>query len=94
MENLIVTIKGDKTGPHKVTRFFYEQENYDILVFEGDDVANKVFCNLGGATSVEVSAQNQPLGLYTLLTASANEMVLVKGDAETAQRLMKSPPPV
>ncbi|WP_105582562.1 hypothetical protein [Cronobacter turicensis] len=86
MENVIVTIVGSETPPLEAKRAFNEAEGMEYLEIEGDDILQRVFRHLDGAISVEVHAQDQSLGLFTLLSGSTNKIVLAKGDPESIQR--------
>jgi|GEM_PF-4670516 len=85
MEQVIVTIEGCDIGPLKAERAVYEQEGFETLMFETEDVAGfsdrsvaeLIYRNLNGANVLDVRVHNQPLGFYTLCYANHDRLVLV-----------------
>jgi len=80
MEEIIVTIIGSNFPAMSASKFYDEEDDVDYIEIKGDGISQALFRNISQGTSVELHSQLKSLGYYTLITATADMVLLAKGD--------------
>ena len=80
MEEIIVTIIGSNFPVMPASRFYDEEDDVDYIEIKGDSISQELFRNISQGTSLELHSQLKSLGYYTLITATADMVLLARGD--------------
>ncbi|MDR6298261.1 hypothetical protein [Pantoea dispersa] len=80
MEEIIVTIIGSNFSAMPASRFYDEEDDVDYIEIKGDGISQALFRNISQGTSVELHSKLKSLGYYTLITATADMVLLARGD--------------
>ncbi|GAL58456.1 hypothetical protein EV102420_11_00260 [Pseudescherichia vulneris NBRC 102420] len=80
MEEIIVTIIGSNFPAMSASKFYDEEDDVEYIEIKGDGISQELFKNISQGTSVELYSELKSLGFYTLITATADMVLLAKGD--------------
>jgi hypothetical protein len=80
MDEIIVTIIGSNFPAISASKFYDEEDDVEYIEIKGDGISQELFKNISQGTSVELYSELKSLGFYTLITATADMVLLAKGD--------------
>ncbi|MDY0886297.1 hypothetical protein [Kosakonia sp. CFBP8986] len=80
MDEIIVTIIGSNFPAISASKFYDEEDDVEYIEIKGDGISQELFKNISRGTSVELYSELKSLGFYTLITATADMVLLAKGD--------------
>lgn len=80
MDEVIVTIIGSNFPAMSASKFYDEEDDVEYIEIKGDGISQELFKNISQGTSVELYSELKSLGFYTLITATADMILLAKGD--------------
>lgn len=80
MDEVIVTIIGSNFPAISASKFYDEEDDVEYIEIKGDGISKELFKNISQGTSVELYSELKSLGFYTLITATADMVLLAKGD--------------
>ncbi|WP_313353644.1 hypothetical protein [Kosakonia cowanii] len=80
MDEIIVTIIGSNFPAISASKFYDEEDDVEYIEINGDGISQELFKNISRGTSVELYSELKSLGFYTLITATADMVLLAKGD--------------
>ncbi|WP_312838476.1 hypothetical protein [Pantoea piersonii] len=80
MEEIIVTVIGSNLPAMPASKFYDQEDDVVYIEIKGDDISQAIFRNISQGTSVELHSQLKSIGFYTLITATADMVLLAKGD--------------
>ncbi|EMM5580168.1 hypothetical protein RJO02_003888 [Enterobacter hormaechei] len=80
MEEIIVTIIGSNFPAMSASKFYDEEDDVEYIEIKGSGISQELFKNVNQGTSLELYSQHNSMGLYTLITATEDMVLLAKGD--------------
>lgn len=80
MEEIVVTIIGSNFPAMSASTFYDEEDDTEYVEIKSDGISQELFRNIKQGTSVELYSQLKSMGIYTLIGATENMVLLAKGD--------------